>query len=109
MIYVVFMDMLFGNIVGGVLIDNFASLRGNREEMLKDKTEKCFICGIDRETLEKRSLDLKTHYTQQYHKLWNYVFYLYYLEQQTKKTGLEEIIMKKYKEEDVSWIPVATS
>jgi hypothetical protein len=27
-IYVVFMDMLFGNIVGGVLIDNFASLRG---------------------------------------------------------------------------------
>ncbi len=28
MIYVVFMDMLFGNIVGGVLIDNFASLRG---------------------------------------------------------------------------------
>jgi hypothetical protein len=88
MIYVVFMDMLFGNIVGGVLIDNFASLRGEREEMLKDKTEKCFICGIDRETLEKRSLDLKTHYTQQYHKLWNYVFYLYYLEQQTKKTGL---------------------
>lgn len=28
MIYVVFMDLLFGNIVGGVLIDNFASLRG---------------------------------------------------------------------------------
>ena len=28
MIYAVFMDMLFGNILGGVLIDNFASLRG---------------------------------------------------------------------------------
>ena len=27
MVYVVFMDMLFGNILGGVLIDNFASLR----------------------------------------------------------------------------------
>jgi hypothetical protein len=48
MIYVVFMDMLFGNILGGVLIDNFASLRSSREEMLKDKTEKCFICGIDK-------------------------------------------------------------
>ena len=31
MIYVVFMDLLFCNIVGGVLIDKFASLRGARE------------------------------------------------------------------------------
>ena len=30
MIYVVFMDMLFGNILGGVLIDNFAALRQER-------------------------------------------------------------------------------
>ena len=109
MIYVVFMDMLFGNIVGGVLIDNFASLRSDREQMLQDKTEKCFICGIDRETLEKKSLDLKTHYTQQYHKLWNYVFYLYHLEKQTKKTGLEDIIVGKFEGEDVSWLPLAAS
>ena len=38
MLYVVFMDMLFGNILGGVLIDNFASLRQEREDMLQDKT-----------------------------------------------------------------------
>jgi hypothetical protein len=59
--------------------------------------------------LEKKSLDLKTHYTTGYHKLWNYVFYLYYLKQITKKTGLEEIIERKYLLEDVSWIPQATS
>jgi glutaredoxin len=88
MLYVVFMDMLFGNILGGVLIDNFASLRQEREDMLQDKTEKCFICGIDKEALEKKSLDLKTHYIRQNHKLWNYVFYLYYLDKQSKKTGL---------------------
>jgi hypothetical protein len=34
---------------------------------------------------------------------------LYYLEHQTKKTGLEEIIEKKYQLEDVSWIPQNTS
>lgn len=48
MIYLIFMDTLFGNILGGVLIDNFASLRAEKEDMLKDKTEKCFICGIDK-------------------------------------------------------------
>jgi inositol 1,4,5-triphosphate receptor type 1/inositol 1,4,5-triphosphate receptor type 3 len=109
MIYVLIMGILFDNIIGGVLIDNFASLRQAREEMLMDKTEKCFICGIDKEALEKKSEDLKTHYTKQYHKLWNYVFYLYYLEKQPKKTGLEASIKDKTKEEDVSWIPVATS
>jgi hypothetical protein len=77
--------------------------------MLQDKTEKCFICGIDKEALEKRSTDLKTHYTQQNHKLWNYVFYLYYLDKQSKKTGLEEMIKEKVAIEDVSWIPVATT
>lgn len=95
MIYLIFMDTLFGNILGGVLIDNFASLRAEKEDMLKDKTEKCFICGIDKEALEKKSEDLKTHYIQQNHKLWNYVFYLYYLDKQTKKTGLEEIIKQQ--------------
>ena len=54
-------------------------------------------------------MTLKTHYTQQYHKLWNYVFYLYHLEKQTKKTGLEEIIVRKFEGEDVSWLPLATS
>ena len=46
MIYVVIMGMLFENILGGVLIDKFASLRVEREEMLNDKEGKCFICGI---------------------------------------------------------------
>ena len=30
MVYVIFMDLLFGNIVGGVLIDTFTELRENR-------------------------------------------------------------------------------
>ena len=77
--------------------------------MLQDKTEKCFICGIDKKALEKKSLDLKTHYIRQNHKLWNYVFYLYYLDKQSKKTGLEEQIQQKVAVEDVSWIPVATA
>ena len=74
--------------MGSVLTDNLGSLRESREEMLEDKTGKCFICGIDKEALEKKSLDLKSHYIQQNHKLWNYVFYLYYLDKQSKKTGL---------------------
>ena len=33
MLYTIFMDMLFGNIIGGVLIDIFAELRDKRQEI----------------------------------------------------------------------------
>lgn len=52
---------------------------------------------------------MKTHYIQQYHKLWNYVFYLYHLGQQRQKTGLEQIIEMKCCNEDVTWIPSAAA
>jgi hypothetical protein len=51
MLYTIFMDLLFGNIVGGVLIDTFAELRQRGDEIEQDKKGKCFICGIEKETL----------------------------------------------------------
>ena len=95
MLYTIFMDMLFGNIVGGVLIDTFAELRDKRNEIIEDKEGLCFICGISKETLEKKNEDLKTHYKFQYHKLWNYVFYIYNLRLKEKRVGLEYIIYNK--------------
>ena len=105
MLYTIFMDMLFGNIIGGVLIDIFAELRDKRQEIEDDKEGVCFICGISRETLEKKNLNIKAHYTLQKHKLWNYVFYHYNLKLKEKKMGLEYLIWKKIEEEDVSWVP----
>lgn len=52
---------------------------------------------------------MKTHYQTKYHKLWNYVFYIYYLNKQQKKTGLEIIIQDKIRSENVSWIPNSSS
>lgn len=109
LLYTIFMDTLFGNIVGGILIDTFAELRDKRKDIEDDKKGKCFICGVERETLEKRNEDLKTHYKTQYHKLWNYVFYLYHLEHQETKTGLESIIQKKVNQDEVTWIPSTSS
>jgi hypothetical protein len=97
MAFVIFMDTLFGNIVGGVLIDTFAELRSRREEVNEDKEGKCFICGITRETLEKKNESIKTHYQKEFHKLWNYIFYLYNLDLNKTKVGLEFIIADKIK------------
>ena len=92
MLYVIFMDLLFGNIIGGVLIDTFTELREKTQAIDDDKEGKCFMCGITREVLEKKNEDIKTHYKAQFHKMWDYVFYIYNLNSKIDKVGLEFII-----------------
>ena len=48
-----FFALLFTNIVSGIMIDTFAELRDERQKIEDDKKNMCFICGLDRATLEK--------------------------------------------------------
>lgn len=48
LIYVVFMELLFQNLFGGVIIDSFTELREKDDEIKEDKEGMCFICGKDR-------------------------------------------------------------
>jgi inositol 1,4,5-triphosphate receptor type 1/inositol 1,4,5-triphosphate receptor type 3 len=52
-LYFVFFALLFTNIISGIMIDTFAELRDKRQTIDDDKKNLCFICGIDRVTLEK--------------------------------------------------------
>ncbi len=47
------------NIVAGIVIDKFGDLRETLDEFNEDLENYCFICGIDRETLDKASNMLK--------------------------------------------------
>ena len=51
MIYFIFFEMLFGNIVSGLMLDAFSSLREEADELDNDKSNKCYICDISRESL----------------------------------------------------------
>jgi hypothetical protein len=61
MIYITFFGLLFGSIVSGIMIDAFASLRTQNEELLADKKNKCYICNISREELEKQNISFIEH------------------------------------------------
>ena len=43
------------NIVLGIIIDTFGSLREELDDYEKDLSNYCFICGFDKETIEKES------------------------------------------------------
>ena len=44
--YVVFMELLFQNLVGGIMIDGFARLRAEDDERDTDKKGLCYICSM---------------------------------------------------------------
>jgi inositol 1,4,5-triphosphate receptor type 1/inositol 1,4,5-triphosphate receptor type 3 len=77
MIYITFFGLLFGNIVSGIMLDAFSSLREEADALDSDKSNKCYICDITREAIEKQGSTFASHIKQ--HFLWNYIFYVYYL------------------------------
>ena len=108
LIYFMFFGLLFENIISGIVIDKFAELRAERNDINMDKKNKCYICGIDRATLEKSNIKFEEEHVPK-HLLWNYIFYLYCLEKKDSNeySGLEYLISNKCKDEnDISWIPI---
>ena len=69
------------NMIQGIIIDTFSSLKEELAEKLKDQKFKCFVCGFDMEKLAKSSdADKGFGFHIKYeHHMWNYIFYLSYL------------------------------
>lgn len=47
-VYVVFMEIMFQNIVGGIMIDAFGSLKEEDGARDEDKSTYCYITGMDK-------------------------------------------------------------
>ncbi|EAR82683.2 MIR domain protein (macronuclear) [Tetrahymena thermophila SB210] len=108
-VYFVFMSILFTNIISGIMTDTFAEMRDKRNFIESDKKNRCYICGIERATLEKKDLIFEEHIKK--HNLWEYLFYIQsiILKEETEYTGIESIIKDKLKKDDITWIPNNTS
>lgn len=48
-IYAIFFGLLFGNIISGIMLDAFGSLREKNDDLNSDKSNTCYICNIPRE------------------------------------------------------------
>jgi hypothetical protein len=68
-LYVVFMEMIFQGLVGGIIIDAFMGLKEEDANRDEDKKTKCYICAMLKpDVLLKLILDVKDgNYLQQAH------------------------------------------
>lgn len=69
----------------------------------------CFICGHKSEFLEKNSYNSKgfKHHIKNDHYMWNYLFYIAYLndKKKTEYTGIESYVSEKLEKDEISWFP----
>jgi len=99
--------VLFFNIIFGIIIDTFASLRDEKAQMDDDMRNICFICSIDRQSIDKDSEEGFVHHIKKEHNLWQYVFFIIHLnaKDDTDYNGTESFVADKLVQEDISWFP----
>jgi hypothetical protein len=95
------------NIIQGIIIDTFAVLREASERNTADRETKCFICGKDKEYIERCTNRPFRYHCAYEHNEWNYIFFIAYLinKESTEHTGVESSIFDLVEAKDISWIP----
>jgi len=95
------------NVIFGIIIDTFGQLRDQRNEMEEDMQSICFICGLDGDTFQRQALGFKNH-TKFDHNVWNYLYYLIYLDEKEEDeyTYVEEYVSEKMKNGESDFFPL---
>jgi len=106
--YTIIMVGLTWQMVSGLIVDTFESLRSTREDKEDDMKSICFICGLDKEKIEKYypgKEGFEKHLKD--HSVANYFFYTFYLEdkESSEYSGLESYIKEQIDNESISWFP----
>uniref|UniRef100_A0A1X7UK67 MIR domain-containing protein n=1 Tax=Amphimedon queenslandica TaxID=400682 RepID=A0A1X7UK67_AMPQE len=95
------------NIVIAILVDRFSELRSEREKVNQDKQTYCFICGIDSDTFERKGKGFENHVIHDHH-MWNYVYYMLYLDSMDAKdhNAIEKYVYECIKDKDIGFFPL---
>jgi hypothetical protein len=106
--YTFIMVWLVWQMVCGLILDAFDSLRGDREEIEEDMETNCYICGLKRDKIEKYYVGKEGFDNHlQDHSVENYLFYMLYLEDKdpNEYSGLESYVKENVDIESIDWFP----
>merc|ERR1711934_643080 len=68
-------NVIMLNILFGIIVDTFGQLRATKAESDKDISNICYICGLDRQTLDRKGNGFAIHIETD-HQKWNYIKYI---------------------------------
>ena len=94
------------NIILGTIIDAFAQMREKNKFRDADKRNKCLICSIERQVLD-RANGFERHLEED-HNIWHYIYFLVHLKNKdpTEWNGSESHCASLLQKNDISWVPL---
>ncbi|KAJ0403735.1 hypothetical protein P43SY_003040 [Pythium insidiosum] len=95
------------NIVFGVIIDTFASLRTADNDKLLDMQSRCFICSIDAYTFDRKTKRGFHDHIYMEHNMWHYLYLFVHIRKKpiTEYNGLELYLAKLMAKKDMTFFP----
>ncbi len=103
MVYLIF------QMVAGLIVDTFSSIRNEQEMTYKDLKNICFVCGSERVEIEKYYTGkdgFETH--EMDHNIMSYFCYVFYLKDKNESdyAGIDTYVKMTLDKESISWLPV---
>ena len=101
LIVIISIDLVFGIIIG-----EFAALREQTQKYENDMKYHCFICHINKNTIEKNRQNFSVHVNKE-HNLWNYVSYMIFVKLSNVHdlNSINSYARNKIDNKDISWLP----
>jgi hypothetical protein len=114
-IFFVWVGIVLMNIITGLMVDTFSSIREEKQSREDILINDCFVCGTLRNTYEDYALSnvapsFDSHLEEDHH-LWTYVYYVAYLKKKdpTEDSGIESYVRSQLEYFSLEWIPSRTS
>ncbi|CAK4082276.1 unnamed protein product [Aphanomyces euteiches] len=110
--FYIFILVLLVNLIMGIIIDSFTSLRESSEKKVEIEMNTCLVCNETKDDIEYRGIllglsnNFKRH-TEEDHNLWHYLFFIMYLDAKPSNhmNGTESFVYGKLLAKEMSWIP----
>eukprot|EP00117_Sycon_ciliatum_P048000 scpid3078/ scgid34229/ Inositol 1,4,5-trisphosphate receptor type 1; IP3 receptor isoform 1; Type 1 inositol 1,4,5-trisphosphate receptor len=94
------------NIVFGLIVDSFSSLRDEKNDALEDMSSVCFMCSLSSHEFDKYAQGFE-HHVKHDHNMWSYLFYFIFLHklEANDMTATEDFVFRKLKAQDIDFFP----
>uniref|UniRef100_A0A061QY68 Ryanodine receptor 3 n=1 Tax=Tetraselmis sp. GSL018 TaxID=582737 RepID=A0A061QY68_9CHLO len=115
MAFFILWGFVLSNIFTGLVVDAFAAIRAEEEEISSDNTTRCLVCSLERFEFDKNPrMSFETHIRSEHSPL-SYVYYLHYLrktpstEYKGYDTFIHQALQQSSKVDRVVWLPISRS
>lgn len=108
--FFIWVGMLLFNIITGLMVEGFGSLRDEDKDRKNILENTCFVCGFLRQTYDDlpnfQGPNFDYHKNEE-HNFWSYVHLYVYLKRRDESgySGAESYVSSMMNKGDLSWIP----